>query len=47
MPFAPTWMDLGIILNEVIQTEKNKNILFICEILKIKDTNVLIYKTQT
>ena len=47
MPFAPTWMDLGNILNEVIQTEKNKNISFICEILKIKDTNVLIYKTQT
>ena len=47
MPFAPTWMNLGIILNEVIQTDKNKNISFICEILKIKDTNVLIYKTQT
>ena len=47
MPSAPTWMDLGIIPNEVIQTEKDKYISFICDILKIKDANVLIYKTQT
>ena len=46
MPFVPTWMDLGVILNEVIQTEKDKYISFICGNLKKKDTNVLIYKTQ-
>ena len=49
MPFAATWMDLGIIiLSEVSQIEKDKYhmISFICGILK-NDTNELIYKTGT
>ena len=49
MPFAATWMDLGIIiLSEVSQTEKDKYpmILLICGILK-NDTSEFIYKTET
>ena len=45
MPFAE-WMDLEIIiLSQVNQTEENKYILLICEILK-NDTNEFIYKTE-
>ena len=53
MPFAATWMDQEmIILNEVIQTEKNKYhmISLTCRIKKKKlksGTNELIYKTET
>ena len=51
MSFAATWMDQEmIILNEVIQTEKNKYhmISLTCRIKKKKsDTKELIYKTKT
>ena len=50
MPFAATWMDQEmIILNEVIQIEKNKYhmISLTCRIKKKSDTNELIYKTKT
>ena len=47
MLFTATWMDLEIvILSEVSQTEKYCMLLLICGILK-KDTNELIYKTET
>ena len=48
MPFAATWLDLGIIiLSEVSWTEKDKYrmISLICGILK-NVTNELIYKTK-
>ena len=48
--FRATWMDLDIImLSEVSQTEKDKchMISFICGIQKKKDTNELIYKTDS
>ena len=48
MPFAATWMDLGIfILSEVSQAEKDKYcmISLLCDIKY--DTNELIYKSQT
>ena len=50
MPFTTTWMDLEIIiLSEVSQTEEDKYhmISLICGILKKKDTNELIYRTET
>ena len=50
MPFVATRMDLEIItLSEVSQTEKDKQriISLICRILKKKDTNELVYKTET
>ena len=49
MPFAATWIDLEIIiLSEVSQTEKDKyhDITYKWN-LKKKDTNELIYKTET
>ena len=49
IPYAPTWMDLEIIiLSEVSQTEKDKYhmLSLICGILK-NDTNGLTYKTGT
>ena len=49
MPYAATWMQLGItILTEVSQKEKDKYhmISLICGILK-NDTNEIIYKTET
>ena len=48
MPFAATWMDLEIvILNEVIQTEKEKyHMTFLMWSLKRNDTNELTYKTE-
>ena len=48
MPFAPTWMQLQIIiLSEVSQTEKDKYHIIrpVCRILK-NDTNNFIYKTE-
>ena len=48
MPFAATWMDLGvIILNEVSQKEKDKYhmISLICGLFK-NDTNGPTYKTE-
>ena len=47
IPFAPTWIDLEIIiLSEVSQTEKDKYyISLICLIFK-NDTNELIYKPE-
>ena len=49
MPFAVTWMSLEIvILSEVCQTVKDKyrTISLICGILRKKDTNEPIYKTE-
>ena len=47
MPFAATWMDLEIIiLSKVSQTEKDKYHLYVGSHKK-KDTNELIYKTET
>ena len=48
MPFAATWMDLEIvILNEVIQTEKEKyHMTFLMWSLKRNDTNERTYKTE-
>ena len=47
MPFAPTWIDLEIIiLSEVSQTEKDKYyISLICLIFK-NDTNELIHEPE-
>ena len=50
MPFAATWMDLEITIpSEVSQKEKDKYhmIWFIYGIWKKKDTNELIYQTET
>ena len=47
MPFAATWMDLEIIvLSEVSQTEKDKYITYMRNLLK-NDINELFYKTET
>ena len=47
MSFAATWMDLEIIiLSEVSQTEKDKYHM-IALIVESKNTNELIYKTET
>ena len=47
MPFATTWMDLEIIiLSEVSQTEKDKYIIHIWNLIK-NDINELIHKIET
>ena len=48
MPFAPTWMDLNIIMpNEVNQTEMGKYMISLIREIQKTDTNELIYKTET
>ena len=49
MPFAATWMDLGIIiLREVSQTEEDKYCMISHIMWNLKyDTNELIYETET
>jgi len=48
LPFAATWMDLEIILSKVSQREKNKYHMILWNVKKKKkDTNELIYKTET
>ena len=47
MPFAATWMDLGIVtLSEVSQTQKNKYMISLIYGIQKKDTNEFIYKTE-
>ena len=47
MPFAATWMDVEIIiLGEVSKRQTSYDITFMWN-LKKKDTNELIYKTET
>ena len=53
MLFAATWMDLEVILREVIQTVKDKHHIILYHLhvestkKKKKDTDELIYKTET
>ena len=49
MPFAATSMGLEIIIiSEVSNTEKDKyHLSLACGSYKIKDTNELVYKTET
>ena len=47
MPFTATWMDIEMItLREISWAEKDKY-HDICGILKKKDSNKLIYRTET
>ena len=47
MPFAATWMDLGIVtLSEVSQTQKNKYMISLIYGIQKKGTTELIYKTE-
>ena len=46
MPFAATWMDLGIITPSEVKSDKDKyHTSVICRIFK-NDTNELICKTE-
>ena len=48
MPFAATWMDLQvIILSKVSETEKDKYITHMWNLIFLNDINELIYKTET
>ena len=47
MPFAVTQMDLEITLSEVSQRQISYDITHIWNLIFKKDTNELIYKTET
>ena len=47
MPFAATQMDLEITLSEVSQRQISYDITHIWNLIFKKDTNELIYKTET
>ena len=49
MPFAATWMDLEIILNEISQKERQwpYDITYMWNLIFKNDINELIYKTAT
>ena len=48
MPFAATWMDLQvIILRKVSETEKDKYITHMWNLIFLNDINEIIYKTET
>ena len=47
MPFAATQMDLEITLSEVSQRQISYGITHIWNLIFKKDTNELIYKTET
>ena len=50
MPFAATWMDLEIIIQSEVKSDRERQITYdITYMRKLKksDTNELIYKTET